>query len=199
MVESDFWEKFFYGQKCRKYAGNGRFCRFSLDFSLTFFVFSHQNINDIAFSVVRSFVCSFVCPSARPSVCSFILSLSGRSNQHVACSLVFFNFDLISNATFALSRIFCAPTLEVFGDLCASAPALSDCVLRRSSAKATRNPYWLRGRSKNRGSYIYSSFANTDGSGIGRQIVGICKSTHEHWAKLLLTYLHLSKASRRIL
>ena len=27
-------------------------------------------------------------------------------------SLVFFNFDLISNAVFALSRIFCAPTLK---------------------------------------------------------------------------------------
>ena len=52
-------------------------------------------------------------------------------------SLVFFNFDLISNAAFSLSRIFCAPILEVFGDLCASAPALSDCVLWRSSAQAT--------------------------------------------------------------
>ena len=32
MAESDFWEKFFSGQKCRKYAGNRRFCRFWSDF-----------------------------------------------------------------------------------------------------------------------------------------------------------------------
>ena len=36
MAESDFWEKFFSGRKCRKYAGNRRFCRFSLDFFLIF-------------------------------------------------------------------------------------------------------------------------------------------------------------------
>ena len=32
MAETDFWEKFFSGRKCRKYAGNRRFCRFSSDF-----------------------------------------------------------------------------------------------------------------------------------------------------------------------
>ena len=31
MAESDFWEKIFSGRKCRKYAGNRRFYRFSLD------------------------------------------------------------------------------------------------------------------------------------------------------------------------
>ena len=74
MAKSNFWEKFFSG---RKYAGNRRFCRFSLDFFHIFRCsFSHKSFNDIVFTFVRS--------HAR-SPRSFVLSLAGRSNQHVAC------------------------------------------------------------------------------------------------------------------
>ena len=73
---------FFSGRKYRKYAGNRRFCRFSLDFFLIFRVFfSHKNIYDIAFFFVRSFVRLFV-----------LSLLSGRSNQHVACFSSFISF-----------------------------------------------------------------------------------------------------------
>ena len=43
MAQSDFSEKFFSGQKSRKYTGNRRFCRFSSDFFLYFVVFSHKH------------------------------------------------------------------------------------------------------------------------------------------------------------
>ena len=42
MAESHFWEKFFSVRKYRKYAGNRRFCRFSLDFILLFRCFFTQ-------------------------------------------------------------------------------------------------------------------------------------------------------------
>ena len=90
MTEPDFRKTYFSGRKCRKYTGNHRFYRFSLDFFLIFrSFFSNKNISDIAFSFVRSFLPSFlplfVCSFAR----SFVLSLSGRSNQHLACSTFF--------------------------------------------------------------------------------------------------------------
>ena len=43
MGDSNFWENFS-GRKYRKYTGNCRFCRFSLDFFLTFRCFFHWNI-----------------------------------------------------------------------------------------------------------------------------------------------------------
>ena len=47
MTGSDFWEIFFSGRKHRKYDGNRRFCRFSLDFFLIFHCFFTQNIINI--------------------------------------------------------------------------------------------------------------------------------------------------------
>ena len=86
--KSDFLEKFFSG---RKYAGNGCFCRFSLDFLHIFRCsFSHKSFNDIVFTFVCSFFRSFVSSHAR-SPRSFKLSLAGRSNQHVACFVLYFN------------------------------------------------------------------------------------------------------------
>ena len=97
MAKSDFRENFFSGRKCRKYAGNRRFCRFSLDFFHIFRCsFSHKSFNDIVFTFVRSFLRSFIRSLVRSflrsfvrsharSPRSFVLSLAGRSNQHVAC------------------------------------------------------------------------------------------------------------------
>ena len=74
MVESDLREKNFSGRKCWKYAGNRRFCRFSLDFFHIFrCFFSHKNIIDIAFSFVRFLLCSFVRLLVRALVRTFIL------------------------------------------------------------------------------------------------------------------------------
>ena len=42
MAETGFWEKFFSGGKCWKYAGNRRFGRFSSDFFLMFLCFFHR-------------------------------------------------------------------------------------------------------------------------------------------------------------
>ena len=44
MTESNFWEKFFSGRKCWKYAGNSSFCRICSVFSSYIVVFSHKNI-----------------------------------------------------------------------------------------------------------------------------------------------------------
>ena len=56
------------------------FVDFHRTISLSFVVFSRKNISDIAFLFVRSFVRSFFRSRAR--LRSFVLSLSGRSNQH---------------------------------------------------------------------------------------------------------------------
>ena len=46
MAESDFWENFFPGWKCRKYAENDVFADFYWTFSLYFVVFFTKNIVD---------------------------------------------------------------------------------------------------------------------------------------------------------
>ena len=60
MAESNFWEKFFYGRKYGKYAGNCRFCKFSLDFFHIFRCFFHTLVISLFRLFVRSFVRSFV-------------------------------------------------------------------------------------------------------------------------------------------
>ena len=75
MVESNFREKFFPAEN----AGNiPDFAHFPQTFSVHFVVFSHKNINDIAFSFVRSFVCSFF----RSFIRSFVLSLVRFSGSY---------------------------------------------------------------------------------------------------------------------
>ena len=58
MAESDFREKIFSGRKCRKYAENRRFCRFSAHISVV--LFHTKTLVISLFSFVLSFVCSFV-------------------------------------------------------------------------------------------------------------------------------------------
>ena len=63
---------FLSGRKYRKYAGNRRFCRFSMDFLHIFRCsFSHKSFNDIVFTFVRS--------SVRSLACSFVHTLVRRA------------------------------------------------------------------------------------------------------------------------
>ena len=55
MAVSDFWERFFSGRKYRKYAGNRRFCRFSLGFFFVFRFFFRTKTLLIAIPTINHF------------------------------------------------------------------------------------------------------------------------------------------------
>ena len=75
---SPIFDKFFFsGRKYRKYAGNCRFCRFSLDFFHIFCCsFSHKSLNDIVFTFVRSLARSLARSFVRSFVRSFTRSFA---------------------------------------------------------------------------------------------------------------------------